>query len=177
MATTPSNTCSNVSAGFAVPQCAFAAGGINTIWFSTATGLTFTFDVDNQITAITGGSFYRYDLVQETGEQTEKVVTNIQNTSQHWAGEITLVIPKKSVAMRQQVKALASSGSYIITLDNNGQYRLFGYSNRCYMLDGASNTGRALSDANNYVLKFSSKESQESFFIAAGPGSGFTSSY
>jgi hypothetical protein len=170
-------SCSSINLGYHLPSCPLDnAGGITTIYIAPFSSSTvFTTNVDNLITNISGITFYTFDLVLETCGWKCEPKTNIQNGSLYWEQTGNIVFNKPNYTLRNQVKALTSSATLWITLDTNGDYKLYGKTKGVWSNGGSSGSGTKLEDANQYNLNFIAKEKEDAFFLSASTS--FTSSY
>lgn len=160
------------SAGLPLP-CKSFMPGIKKIYIAsffsgstTSENLRYTADTNSIITAMTmtSGSFYTYDLTKEAGEVQDLIHASANNGLTSYESNINVYLSQYSTAVRNKMIILAKSKLYVIVLDRNGQYWLFGTdgtgsipstSNGVDMTESTATTGKAYAtDQNGYNLVF-----------------------
>jgi len=166
--------------GYRLASCSLSQGGVTTIYmapWSGSTNLTYTLGADDTITSVgtnSGATLYTFDCVSETAEFNEKAVANIQNQSIYHEQTVEILIPTQSAALRNQYKALASSGVLLIVKDRQGVCHLIGKTQAAFLTEGSAGTGKAGGDFNGYKLIFTAKEPEPSFIVGS---TAFTAAY
>lgn len=175
MANNCSTSCALIG-GWEYVGCSKGTGGISKVYIST--GYT-AYDIgsDCTLTGLTGGTWFTFDQIQETSSQTEKSVSSIGNQSLYFEGEIEIILPTKNnwTTIRNQFNTLARSGCVIITLNNNGDYKIHGLTNKCELSEGSISDGKLMGDSQSCVMKFQYKEPNPSYKLTSG--SVFNSTY
>lgn len=170
----------SISAGYQLPSCSLGQGGVTTIYITPWSAYTYTLDANDKITSIgslSSATFYTFDCVTETAEYSTTVTTNIQNQSIFYDQTVGVFIPKNgsnAVTLRNQYKALASSGVLIIVKDRLSNLYLIGKTQAAFVSEGTDSAGKAAGDANAYTIKFSAKEPEPAYVVGAGA---FTATY
>lgn len=151
--------------------CRDAVGGIKRIYITElANKATLTASAGN-ISAFTLAAtkqFWTYDLIKETGEYEEKIVTSDENGTVFYETELKLMLHKNSVAKRNELKLIAQNQLMIIILDRNGNYWLMGESNGATLMPSSAKSGKAMGDFNGYELVFGAKEVEPMQTVASG---------
>lgn len=141
--------------------CRDAVGGIKRIYITElANKATLTATAGN-ITAFTLSStkkFWIYDLIKETAEYEEKIVTSDENGTIFYETELKLMLHKTSVAFRNELKLIAQAQLMVIILDRNGVYWLMGEGNGATLMPSSGKSGKAMGDFNGYELVLGAKE-------------------
>ena len=158
----------DVTAGRAEP-CQDSVGGIKKIYIINYTaGLeaTATFDSDDQITAFASLlTLYEYDVTagttdafDENGSSDRNNGTNFYETSG------TVVLRKQDKTTRKELQLLQAGRPQIITLDYNGDYKLYGLENGC-KVSVVANSGAAMGDLQGYTLNVTASEKSLANFV------------
>lgn len=141
--------------------CRDAIGGIKKVYITELENkatLTAAAGVITAFTLSTGKQFWTYDLIKETAEYEQKIVTSTENGTVFYETELKLMLHKTSVAMRNELKLIAQNRLMVIILDRNGDYWLMGEVNGADLAPSTSKSGKAFGDFNGYELIFSGKE-------------------
>jgi len=109
------------------------------------------------ISTITG-SMYLYELPMNTAQFTETVTSSVENGTTFYQTELTIVLPKLTAVLRNELKLLAQAKLAVVAEDRNGTKWVLGLENGCYLTTGTSATGTAMGDLNGMTLTFTSME-------------------
>jgi hypothetical protein len=93
-----------------------------------------------------------------TAQFTETVTSSIENGTTFYQTELSIVLPKLTAAMRNELKLLAQAKLAVIAEDRNGSLWIMGLENGAYLTTGTSATGTAMGDLNGMTLTFTSME-------------------
>lgn len=149
-------------------DCKDSTGGLKEVLFieyANVESVTVAAGVATAINVATGKQFRRYQLPKETGFFTETLNANIQNGTQFYAQELTIVINKLRANVRSEVMLLAQNRLLAITLDNNGEYQLLGWENALDATGGDGGSGTAFGDRNGLTRVFSGQERAMAPFV------------
>lgn len=119
-------------------------------------------------TLTTGKQFWIYDVIKETSEGTEKIVTSDENGTIFYEQEVKLALHKVDVTKRNEIHLLGQNLLMVIGLDRNGTYWLFGESNGLTLQPSERNWGKAMGDFNGYNLVLMGKEEAAAQTVASG---------
>lgn len=142
-------------------DCMENAGGVKTIFvmeFENATTITPTAGLITTLTKATGKKFQKYNLEKETAEASEQMTVNRENHTKFVKQTIKFVFNKKSVSLRDEITLLAANRCLVVTLDNNGEYWLYGKDFGLNVATVDGKTGVKLGDRNGYELTLESDE-------------------
>lgn len=148
--------------------CDTGAGGLKELYLIELENIDTVTDSSGTLTAITkvaGKVFRKYQLVQDTASAEEALTANLPNGSLYYAQKVTLVINKQQVAVRNEILLLAKNRLAIVTVDNIGTYRLYGWDQGLRLTEGNAGTGLAWSDRNGYTLTFSGNQTDLAPFV------------
>lgn len=144
-----------------VLDCKDSQGGLEAVWFipyNDVTAITEASGVVSAITKANGKQFYKYQLVKNTASFTENIEGNIENGTVNYAQELTIVINKLQVNMRNEILLLAKNNLMAVVKDKNGKYWLAGRYSGLDLTAGSAGSGTAATDRNGYTLTFSGSE-------------------
>lgn len=144
-------------------DCKDNIGGLKSVWFIGWNDVASVTESSGTITAITKASgkvFYKYQLVRNTASFTENIAGSIENGTVVYNQELTIVINKMQVSMRNEILLLGQNNMMAVVEDQNGRYWLAGRYNGLDLLSGSASTGTAQADRNGYTLTFSGGEKE-----------------
>ncbi len=93
-----------------------------------------------------------------TAQFTETVTSSVENGTTFYQTELTIVLPKLTAVLRNELKLLAQAKLAVVAEDRNGTKWVLGLENGCYLTTGTSATGTAMGDLNGMTLTFTSME-------------------
>jgi hypothetical protein len=158
-------------------DCKDNIGGLKSVWFigwNDVSSVTVASGLVSAITKSAGKVFYKYQLVRNTASFTENIAGSIENGTVVYNQELTVVINKMNVSMRNEILLLAQNNLMAVVEDQNGRYWLAGRYNGLDLLTGSSSTGTAQSDRNGYTLTFSGGEKELAPEVSSGIIAGLT---
>ena len=144
-------------------DCKDNIGGLKAVWFIGWNDVSSLTESSGTITAITKASgkvFYKYQLVRNTSSFTENIAGSVENGTVVYNQELSIIINKMQVSMRNEILLLAKNNMMAVIEDQNGRYWLAGRYNGLDLLSGSASTGTAQADRNGYTLTFSGGEKE-----------------
>ena len=123
--------------------------------------LTSYTEASGVVTAITKGAgkkFFKYALVKGTSSLTENINASVENGTIFYQQELTMIINKLQVAVRNELLLLAKNLLVAIVHDSNDAYWIIGLKNGIDITAGNAGTGTAQGDRSGYTLTFTGKE-------------------
>lgn len=144
-----------------VLDCKDSLGGIVEVMFIAKGDLSSYTEASGVVTAITkaaGKRFYKYELVKGTSSFVENINASVENGTVFYQQELTMIINKLQVAVRNELLLLAKNYLVAIVKDNNANYWILGIQNGIDITAGNSGTGTAQGDRSGYTLTFTGKE-------------------
>ena len=145
-----------LTAGYTL-ACKDSVGGLKKVYLENFGDITYGAVASGVISTVTG-SFYSYELPMNTAQFTETVTSSIENGTTFYQTELTIVLPKLTAVLRNELKLLAQAKLAVIAEDRNGVQWVLGLENGCYLTTGTSATGTAMGDLNGMTLTFTSME-------------------
>ena len=144
-----------------VLDCKDSLGGIVDVMFMASGELTSYTEASGVVTAITKGAgkkFFKYALVKGTSSLTENINASVENGTIFYQQELTMIINKLQVAVRNELLLLAKNLLVAIVHDSNDAYWIIGLKNGIDITAGNAGTGTAQGDRSGYTLTFTGKE-------------------
>jgi len=173
----------NLTAGYAL-GCRDAVGGIKEIRLAVfnTTGSVNT-NGSGTVTGFTGyasgtaGSnpFYKYDLTKATSQFTETINASTENGSLFFQQDLTLIINRLQVQVRNEMFVLAQNRLIAIVRDRMDQFWVLGADTGLEVTAGTSQTGTANGDRSGYEITFTSMESFPMYGISLANANTVTS--
>ena len=145
-----------LTAGYTL-ACKDSVGGLKKVYIDNFEDVVYGAEASGVISGATGG-FFTYELPMNTAQFTETVTSSIENGTTFYQTELSIVLPKLTAAMRNELKLLAQAKLAVIAEDRNGSLWIMGLENGAYLTTGTSATGTAMGDLNGMTLTFTSME-------------------
>ena len=145
-----------LTAGYSL-ACKDSVGGLKKVYLENFADITYGTVTAGVISTITG-SMYLYELPMNTAQFTETVTSSVENGTTFYQTELTIVLPKLTATLRNELKLLAQAKLAVVAEDRNGTKWVLGLENGCYLTTGTSATGTAMGDLNGMTLTFTSME-------------------
>lgn len=145
-----------LTAGYTL-ACKDSVGGLKKVYIDNFEDVDYGAETAGVISTATGG-FFEYELPMNTAQFTETVTSSIENGTTFYQTELSIVLPKLTATMRNQLKLLAQAKLAVIAEDRNGAKWVMGLENGAYLTTGTSATGTAMGDLNGMTLTFTSME-------------------
>jgi len=159
----------NLTAGRLEP-CKDVTGGIKKVFFINYTaGLedTATFDSDGQITAFASAlTLFEYITIGNTDSFTETGTTSRDNGTTFYDVSGTVNLRAQTLADRKELQLMGAGRPQIVTLDYNGNYKIYGLQNGCDVAVVAE-SGAAMGDFFGYTLNITAQEPELANFVDA----------
>lgn len=144
-----------------VIDCRSGMGGIKEVYLMAKQDVASITEVDGVVTALTkdaGKRFYKYELEKATASLTENFNISVQNGTQFFSPELSVVLNKLQANTRNEILLLAKNTLVAVVKDNNGKYWLVGKERGIELTAGSAATGVAEGDRGGYTLTFTGAE-------------------
>lgn len=138
-------------------------GGIKSLYIAAKEDVSGTTITNGVITAITmsgSSKFQKFEFNKNSANYVEESPADLVAGSTIVNQTITLTLAKRDAAKRAAL-AIATEGQrdlYVIVLDYNGTYWLFGYENFMNITNIAGGSGTAKAEGSNYVVTLVGEE-------------------
>ena len=160
-------SCLNSLKGVALDICQANLAGVKEIYLAD--------DWDNlvvsaetsamTITAISGATFYGFQLEKQQGYYTSTANFNDNGKLLYYTNEIRIAFDKLSKGKHLEFQALTHNPVKAIVLDNNDNYHFLGFDGYLSANSGTAQTGQNYDDNNGYEVIIAGESAYPSFFI------------
>jgi len=151
--------------------CRDNIGGIQRAYIRNWSASTvYTYDSGGTITGgtNTGNSFYTFEIRPETGGFDPGVGNHsLENGTNFWAQELTIVMHKYQASIRTLLYALAQTEMEVIVLDQNNNYILMGEQNGANLTASKASVGSKYGDMNGVTMTLTAKEPKAATFVSS----------
>lgn len=151
-------------------DCTPSKGGIVDVYISNYAENMFSTGDDGSgntvVTAISGGTWYRYQFRRNTGSFTSTLNVDDANGVNYVSTEITLQFTRMEAQKRSAIAALALGGVAMLVKDANNNWWAFGVEAPVYASSGTGQTGTAATDGNFYNIVLTDEQSSFPFQVA-----------
>lgn len=140
-----------------------SSGGIAKLYIASTdaiTGITSANSIISVIGMASGAKFYEFSLTNNTSSFSEARTVSVESGSAYIEQSVELVLNYRESAKREVIEALGSNLQKltIIIKDSNDNYFVLGESRGLILTTNTGGSGKALGDANQYVLGFVGQE-------------------
>jgi len=150
-----------ITGGYTI-ECRESVGGIQTLWVLEKSKLTSYSVSGGVLTAITTTTdFWKIEVPRATAFASNSITASQENGTFFYTHEINFPINSRSASVRNLINVLAKNKCSFVTLEGDGQYRLYGASFGLFLDSAESGSGTALADRSGYMAKFSSQETED----------------
>lgn len=121
--------------------------------------------------------FFTVEQLLESASATETAEVDTTNGSAIWNQSVSMVFPNKGNQdlddMLRNFKKFLTEGRFmVITVDQNGNNKLYGAERGLVMAEGTGGTGQASTDLNGTTVVLTSKESESARLVNLPGGGG-----
>lgn len=142
-------------------DCRDSVGGLVELYFIESGNVSAITEASGVVTVITKASgkvFRKYEQEQDTAFFVENLNSNVQNGTQFYQQELTIVLNKMQTALRNELLLLNKNRLIAVAKDANGAYWLLGKTRFLYATAGNSGSGTASGDRNGYTFTYTALE-------------------
>lgn len=118
------------------------------------------------ITAISGATFYGYQMEKQQGYYTSTPTFNDNGRLQYYTNAIRVAFSKLDAEKHLEFVALTHNPVKAIVLDNNGIYHFLGFDSYLVPSEGLAQTGQNYGDENGYEIVLNAQSAYPSFIIS-----------
>ena len=117
------------------------------------------------ITAISGATFYGYQMEKQQGYYTSTPTFNDNGRLQYYTNSVRIAFDRLDAEKHLEFVALTHNPTKAIVLDNNGKYHFIGFDSYMTPESGLAQTGQSYGDNNGYEVILSAQSAYPSFLI------------
>ena len=118
------------------------------------------------ITAISGATFYGYQMEKQQGYYTSTPNFNDNGRLLYYTNAVRVAFDKLGAEKHLEFMALTHNPTKAIVLDNNGVYHFIGFDSYLAPSEGLAQTGQNYSDNNGYEVILNAQSAYPSFIIS-----------
>ena len=139
--------------------CLGNLGGLTKLYIANLEDITSFTDTGSDgdidtITMVSGKVFYEIELLANTSDYKEEYSFTPDSGAKFYKQIVTLKLPRREAAKRQQLALLASGKFVLIAKDANGIFWLMGETNGLYMSKNEGGSGTKQEDGSSYTIEF-----------------------
>jgi hypothetical protein len=162
-----------LTSGIALP-CKDGIGGIKQIILADQTLVEFSLDANQVVTEISGitsGDLYTYELPTQTGSFEETINFNRDNGTVFYTQTVNVMLHKLSSAKRLELQNVAQARVIVFVQDTNNNWWAVGYEYGADLSTSTAATGTVLGDMNGYTLAFTHEAAKRAYLLDGAPNS------
>lgn len=118
------------------------------------------------ITAISGATFYGYQMEKQQGYYTTTPTFNDNGRLLYYTNEIRVAFDKLGAEKHLEFMALTHNPVRAIVLDNNNVYHYLGFDSYLAPSEGSAQTGQNYDDNNGYEVILQAQSAYPSFILS-----------
>jgi len=162
-----------LSSGFTL-DCKDGIGGIKQIILADQTLVEFSLDANQVVTEISGitsGDLYTYELPTQTGSFEETINFNRDNGTVFYTQTVNVMLHKLSSAKRLELQNVAQARVIVFVQDTNNNWWAVGYEYGADLSTATAATGTVLGDMNGFTLAFTHEAAKRAYLLDGAPNS------
>lgn len=138
-------------------------GGIREVYISPCddvTSVTLTADKISAIAMADAKKFHKYSFRRGTSAMTKTATRDDAAGTSFVTSEVSMKFARMDSAKRVEMQNLLDGNTYVIVLDNNGEYWFLGYNSYCGATAAGGESGTAMGDANQYTITLTAETNE-----------------
>lgn len=161
-------SCLNSLKGLALDICQANLAGVKEIYLADEwTNLVVSAETSAMtITAISGATFYGFQLEKQQGYYTSTANFNDNGKLLYYTNEARVAFDKLEAAKHLEFLALTHNPLKAIVKDNNDKYHFLGFDGYLSATSGTAQTGQNYDDQNGYEVIIAGESAYPSFLIS-----------
>lgn len=163
--------CAIVS-GYSI-DCRENIGGLQAVFLAEFGNITSVAEVSGLVTGITkatGKRFYKFEVPRATANTSSNATASEENGSVFYTHQVVFPLNKRDSTTANIVRTLAKNKLVAVTLDMDGNYRMYGENNGLYLASTESTSGTAAGDRNGYNITLTGIEKDDFLQVSASVG-------
>lgn len=161
-----------ITSGYTI-DCRENIGGLKAVYiaeFGNISGVTEVSGLVTGITKATGKRFYKFEVPRATANTTSNATGSEENGSLFYTHSVVFPLNKRDSTTANVVRTLAKAKVMVVTLDMDGNYRMFGKGNGLYLASTENGSGTAAGDRNGYNITLTGVEPDDFLQVSASVG-------
>ena len=161
-----------IQAGYTI-DCRESIGGLQAVYIAEFGNITTVTEVSGLVTGITkatGKRFYKFEVPRAVANATSSGTGSEENGSFFFTHQVVFPLNKRDSTTANIVRTLAKNKLMVVTLDMDGNYRMYGKGKGLYLATTESGSGTAAGDRNGYNITLSGIEVDDFLQVSAAVG-------
>jgi len=161
-----------ITSGFTI-DCRENIGGIKSVYvaeFGNISGVTEVSGLVTGITKATGKRFYKFDIPRAVANTNSNATGSEENGSLFYTHQVVFPLNKRDSTTANVVRTLAKAKLMVVTLDMDGNYRMYGRNNGLYLASTENGSGTGAGDRNGYNITLTGVEPDDFLQVSASVG-------
>lgn len=161
-----------ITSGYSI-DCRENIGGVSAVYIAEFGNITSFAEVSGLVTGITkaaGKRFYKFEVPRATANTSSNATASEENGSVFYTHQVVLPLNKRDSATANIVRTLAKNKLMVVTLDMDGNYRMYGADHGLYLASTESGSGTAAGDRNGYNITLTGVEPDDFLQVSASVG-------
>ena len=161
-----------IQAGYTI-DCRESIGGLQAVYIAEFGNITTVTEVSGLVTGITkatGKRFYKFEVPRAVANATSSGTGSEENGSFFFTHQVVFPINKRDSTTANIIRTLAKNKCMVVTLDMDGNYRMYGKGNGLFVSTVDSGSGTAAGDRQGYNLTLSGIEKDEMLQVTSAVG-------
>ena len=149
-----------ITSGYTI-DCRENIGGLKAVYlieFGNVSGVTEVSGLVTGLTKVVGKRFYKFEVPRAVANTSSAGTGSEENGSFFYTHQVVFPLNKRDSTTANVVRTLAKNKLMAVTLDMDGNYRMYGKGNGLYIATTESGSGTAAGDRNGYNITMSGIE-------------------
>jgi hypothetical protein len=161
-----------ITSGYTI-DCRENIGGVSAVYlaeFGNISGITEVSGLVTGITKVAGKKFYKFEVPRATANTSSNATASEENGSIFYTHQVVLPLNKRDSTTANIVRTIAKNKLIAVTLDMDGNYRMYGADHGLYLASTESGSGTAAGDRNGYNITLTGIEPDDFLQVSAAVG-------
>lgn len=161
-----------ITSGYSI-DCRENIGGVTAVYVAEFGNISSIAEVSGLVTGITkvtGKRFYKFEVPRATANTSSNATASEENGSIFYTHQVVLPLNKRDSTTANVVRTLAKNKLMVVTLDMDGNYRMYGKARGLYLASTESGSGTAAGDRNGYNITLTGVEPDDFLQVSASVG-------
>jgi hypothetical protein len=161
-----------ITSGYSI-DCRENIGGVTAVYVAEFGNISSIAEVSGLVTGITkaaGKRFYKFEVPRATANTSSNATASEENGSVFYTHQVVLPLNKRDSTTANVVRTLAKNKLMVVTLDMDGNYRMYGADRGLYLASTESGSGTAAGDRNGYNITLTGVEPDDFLQVSASVG-------
>jgi hypothetical protein len=161
-----------ITSGYTI-DCRENIGGLKAVFIAEFGNISGVTEVSGLVTGITkaaGKRFYKFEVPRATANTTSNATGSEENGSLFYTHQVVFPLNKRNSTTANVVRTLAQAKLMVVTLDMDGNYRMFGKANGLYLASTENGSGTAAGDRNGYNITLTGIEPDDFLQVSSAVG-------